>query len=142
MSALDGFLSRLDRVKSTGPDRWIASCPAHDDRNPSLTIREAEDGRVLVHCFAGCGAADVLSAVGMSFADLYPDRKGWSTDSKPRERKPFYAADVLRAIGDEVLIVATAAANLAHGMTLTDEDRERLMLAAERLQAAVSYGTA
>lgn len=139
MSALDGFLSRLDRVKSTGTNRWIALCPAHDDKNPSLTIRQADDERVLIHCFAGCGAADVLASVGMNFADLYPERNGWDTDYKKPERKPFYAADVLRAVGFESLVVATAAANLSHGMTLTDEDRERLMLAAERLQAAVSY---
>ena len=73
MSA-DIFLSRLDRVRSTGHDRWIARCPAHDDGRASLSVRELDDGRVLAHCFAGCGAADVLAAVGLDFDVLYPKR--------------------------------------------------------------------
>lgn len=64
MSA-DALLSRLDKVKRTGPDKWVARCPAHDDRGPSLAVRELEDGRVLVHCFAGCGADEVVGAVGL-----------------------------------------------------------------------------
>lgn len=42
---------------------WLACCPAHDDRDPSLAIRDGDDGRVLVHCHAGCdqkGVIDVL----------------------------------------------------------------------------------
>ena len=52
MSA-DALLSRLDGVKKTGHGQWIARCPAHEDRSPSLSIAEKDD-RVLVHCHAGC----------------------------------------------------------------------------------------
>ena len=45
-SPIDCVLSRLERVKRTGPDRWVAQCPAHDDRRPSLSIRKAEDHKV------------------------------------------------------------------------------------------------
>jgi putative DNA primase/helicase len=41
---------------------WMAKCPAHDDRNPSLSIREA-DGKVLPHCHAGCRQRDVIDAL-------------------------------------------------------------------------------
>ena len=41
---------------------WVALCPAHEDRNPSLSIR-VRNGRVLVHCHAGCSQASVLSAL-------------------------------------------------------------------------------
>jgi hypothetical protein len=41
---------------------WMARCPAHDDRSPSLSIRE-RDGRLLVHCHAGCLQADVIAAL-------------------------------------------------------------------------------
>ncbi len=41
----DVLLSRLDGACRTGPGRWIARCPAHDDRHPSLAVRELEDGR-------------------------------------------------------------------------------------------------
>src|SRR5581483_11625578 len=50
------LLAKLDRVKRTGPDRWIASYPAHHDDKPSLAIRDCGDGRVLVHCIVGRSA--------------------------------------------------------------------------------------
>jgi hypothetical protein len=49
----DTMLSRLDGVRRTGADRWLALCPAHDDKRPSLSVREI-DNRVLVHCWADC----------------------------------------------------------------------------------------
>ncbi len=61
-----------------GPDNrgeYLAFCPAHDDKNtPNLRVREAEDGRVLLRCFAGCGQDEVLSALaekGIGKADLF-----------------------------------------------------------------------
>jgi hypothetical protein len=42
---------------------WIARCPAHDDRRPSLSIRDGDDGKLLVHCHAGCGQEDVIAAL-------------------------------------------------------------------------------
>ena len=53
------------------------------------------------------------------------------------ERRPFPAADVLRAVAHEALIVAVAASRLGNGGELTEEDRERLLLASSRLTAAV-----
>lgn len=73
--SVDALLSRLDGVKRTGPGRWIARCSAHDDRHASLSVRELDDGRVLVHDFAGCSVEEVLAAVGMTFdapADAQP----------------------------------------------------------------------
>ena len=71
MSA-DTLLSRLNRTRRTGADRWIARCLAHDDSGPSLAIRELDDGRVLIHCFAGCTAHETVSAAGLSLSDLFP----------------------------------------------------------------------
>ena len=130
---VDLLLSRLDGVRRTGPDRWLARCPAHDDKRPSLAIRELDDGRVLVHDFGGCAVHDVLAAAGLTFDALFSARLG---EFKP-ERRPFPAADVLRAIGFESLLVATAAANLSNGVLLSQVDRERLSLAAGRIEAAV-----
>jgi putative DNA primase/helicase len=42
---------------------WLACCPAHDDRNPSLSLRDADDGKVLVHCHAGCEQSAVIAAL-------------------------------------------------------------------------------
>jgi hypothetical protein len=127
------LLSRLDGVKQTGDNRWIARCPAHDDRTPSLSIRELGDGRVLLKCFAECSTADVLAAAGLEFADLYPERPHHYA---PRERLPFRPLDVLRCLVREAEIASVAADNLANGMRLTDQDRDRLREASRRLRAA------
>lgn len=68
--AVDRFLERLDRVKRT-PSGWQARCPAHDDRAPSLSVAEGDDGRVLVRCHAGCGLEDVLGALGLEARELF-----------------------------------------------------------------------
>jgi putative DNA primase/helicase len=44
-------------------DSWMARCPAHDDRKPSLSIRDADDGKILFHCHAGCGQDRVIAAL-------------------------------------------------------------------------------
>src|SRR5262245_43063265 len=43
---------------------FVAKCPAHEDRSPSLSISDAENGIVLIHCFAGCSQAAVIDALG------------------------------------------------------------------------------
>ncbi|MHB1750988.1 MAG: CHC2 zinc finger domain-containing protein, partial [Acidithiobacillus sp.] len=53
-SPISNVLSRLHKVKRTGADKWQALCPAHDDHTPSLSIKEADDGKVLLKCWAGC----------------------------------------------------------------------------------------
>ena len=68
----EALLALLKDVRQVGPGRWVARCPAHEDRTPSLSIREAEDGRILMHCFAGCRTSDVLQALGLTFRDLFP----------------------------------------------------------------------
>jgi len=59
--------------RQTGKEQWVAVCPSHDDRSPSLHIKEKEDGRVLIHCKAGCGANEILSALGLEFGVLFPE---------------------------------------------------------------------
>ena len=56
--SIDTLLSRLYKVKKTGSGNWMACCPAHDDKNPSMTIAEKADGVILINCFAGCVTLD------------------------------------------------------------------------------------
>jgi putative DNA primase/helicase len=49
------------KAKSAGRGCWMACCPAHADRTPSLSICDGEDGRVLLYCHAGCDARDVIA---------------------------------------------------------------------------------
>jgi putative DNA primase/helicase len=62
-------LCKLQQVRLAG-DGWIARCPAHDDRNPSLSVGE-RDGKILLHCFAGCAAHAVCDAAGIEIRDLF-----------------------------------------------------------------------
>lgn len=71
------ILERLQDVARSGRG-WAAHCPIHPDRHESLGVTVNDAGRVNLHCFAGCQADEVLVALGLSVADLYPDatRKG------------------------------------------------------------------
>jgi hypothetical protein len=127
----DALLEKLQKVKRTGPGNWMACCPAHEDRSPSMTIREVDDGRVLVHCFAGCSAADIIGAVGLDFEALFPPRP--KADYLPPVRRPYPAADVLEALREETLIVLTTGAKLRAG-PLEPAEFARLVLATERIE--------
>jgi hypothetical protein len=131
----DVLLSRLEKVKRTGNGVWMARCPAHDDKNPSMSVRELDDGKVLVRCHAECSVEQILGAVGLDFDALFPEK---IDHRSPPVRRPYPAADVLEALSRETLIVAVAAGNLAQGVELTDVDRARLLLAASRIEQARS----
>ena len=129
------LIDRLDDVKQTGASRWLARCPAHDDKRASLSIRELDDGRILIHCFAGCGADEIVAAFGLDLSDLFPERA--MDHRRSRETRPFPAADVLRAVAFEILVSGFIAADIARGHPMTKERRARLFLASSRLLAAV-----
>jgi hypothetical protein len=65
--AADGAISRGGMAEALGGRKvgtgWLARCPAHDDRQPSLAIAEAKDGKLLVRCHAGCGQREVIAAL-------------------------------------------------------------------------------
>ena len=82
-TAYDRLLDALNDdgrlVKETGNGKAMACCPAHDDRNPSLSVTRI-DGSVLLYCHAGCHTDDVLAAVRLTKADLYDERNGATYD--------------------------------------------------------------
>jgi len=64
-------LASMLRARKTGRERWVAKCPAHPDRNPSLAIAEGRSA-VLIRCMsAGCSTEAILSALGLRWADLF-----------------------------------------------------------------------
>jgi hypothetical protein len=130
---VNDLVARLEKAKRTSRDSWLACCPAHKDRTPSLTVRGLDDGRILIHCFSGCGAADVMAAIGLETADLFPAP---IADHLPAVRQPFSSTDVLRALRREAAIVAISSADLAEGKPV---DRERVFLASERIADACEY---
>lgn len=128
------LLDRLDGVRVTGPGRWIARCPAHEDRSPSLSVRELEDGTALVRCFAGCGAADVVAAAGLELRDLFPERPA---EHRRRPARAWAdARDTLACLATEGQVLAVAASDIVEGREVTAEDAARVAQAAGRVRNA------
>jgi len=73
-ATLDSILGKLNKVRRSG-DGWMARCPAHEDRDPSLSISEGTDGAVLLHCHAGCTTEAVVAELGVTLEDLFPPRE-------------------------------------------------------------------
>lgn len=137
---IDKLLNGLTKVKRTGRDSWMACCPAHDDKSPSLTITQTADEMVLLHCFAGCSVHEVLSSIGLTFDDLYPEKA--YADHVPSKRMPFNPRDVLAAVSRESMIVALVADKVARGKEIDNETRDRVNLAMSRLQTAAEICSA
>lgn len=126
MSASD-LISRLEFVRQLGENRWEARCPAHDDRDPSLSITENADGRVLVKCFAGCGALDVITAVGLPWSALFPpDQERY----RPVTRRNKDA-------DHERMVIAICEADRAAGKRLSKADKARELEAWKRIGGRV-----
>jgi hypothetical protein len=132
LSAATKLLDRLERPKQTSTGRWIAKCPAHGDRSPSLSVRELEDGRVLVHCFAGCPTELVLQALGLDFGDLFEKPLAHHV---PPVRRGFSARELLELSAYEVTVAALLVSD-AQTRELTSDERKRLVEVASRLDRA------
>jgi hypothetical protein len=74
-AAVDRIIAALKHV-THNYQGYMARCPAHDDSTASLSVREGDDGRVLVKCFAGCSVEQIVAALGLSLADLFEQGNG------------------------------------------------------------------
>lgn len=119
-ACLEKVLSRLDKVKPAGVSKWKACCPAHDDKTPSLAISETSDGTVLLRCWVGCNAKDIVTAIGLELRDLFPGEK--------RERR-----GPSRAAVEHERLIHQIGENLLHKGELSGDDLERFNLAKQRL---------
>ena len=130
------ILSRLDKVKPTGKGTWLACCPAHSDRSPSLTLRELDDGRILAHDFGGCDFEAIVGAVGLGWDAWFPPKP---IEHAAPVKRAFPAADVLEALAFEATVLEVAAGATARGEELSDEDRARVRLAGDRIREGRNY---
>lgn len=126
---VDTFLARFEKVRRGKAGEWTACCPAHADKSPSLSLKE-NGGYWLIHCFGGCEAGDIIERVGLTFADLFPERLG----DNPPKRGAFTAMDALRCLSFESGIAALAAADIAEGRPV---DVSRVCKAAGRIAEAL-----
>jgi hypothetical protein len=89
-SATDRALSIVERCgggRAHG-GRWLVPCPSHEDRDPSLSIRDVGE-KVLLHCFAGCSTAAICAAIGITMRDLFADDRPPVATRKPRSVRPM-----------------------------------------------------
>lgn len=128
------LLQRLAKVRANGENAWSACCPAHEDRSPSLTIKALPDGRILMHCFGGCGTDNVLGALGLSMSDLFPEPLAMH---RPRVSLPFSPMDALQGLQREAGVLLILATDLATGKPPNDADCDRAGIAAARVYAAM-----
>lgn len=128
MSAADNVLPRLVGVRQTAPDRWIARCPSHDDRGPSLSIRQTED-RLLLRCFAGCTNVDVMGALGLTLRHLFDQPQNWTI---PRTKSRVPAADLVVMLDDDAHLLAILAADFLDKHEFTEAQWSEVAAVASR----------
>jgi hypothetical protein len=134
----EAVIARLDRVRRVGDRRWVAACPAHESTSrSSLSVRELDDGRVLMHDFGGCAVEAVLGAIGLSFDALFPERT--VEDRVRRTRSPWDGRNALRSLVGEITVVALYASDLRAGRVPDHRDHERFLLACSTITQAQRY---
>jgi len=100
MTTLDDVLARLEAVRRCGAG-FVARCPVHKDRAPSLSIREGEHGNVLLKCFAGCDYHAIVNALGVGpMREAKPRPGGTKPASTDESARAELARRIWRESGD------------------------------------------
>ncbi len=128
---IDVLLNRLEGVKETSAGQYMARCPAHDDKSPSLSVTE-KDGKVLIHCYAGCAAVEIVEAVDLSLSDLF-DKPLYHLGKPIPKRDRWDARASLRLLDNESRIALMAAIAVVEGRPLSATDLERVRMAQNRI---------
>ncbi len=135
--SIQTLLDRLDGVRRTGDNNYIARCPSHDDKSPSLSMKLDPNGKILVHCFAGCSPLDVLAAIGLEIGDLFPED---FPDYIPADPKAKYKK---RAIDHEVWMaemrLKITTSHLQKGGKLTTDEIKKAKAAKQYLIDSGKY---
>jgi hypothetical protein len=134
MSAAAKILDRLQRVKQTRAGNYLAACPCcQSKRGRPISVRELDDGRVLLYPFCGCETGVVLEALGLTLSDLFPD--GCLGELKATH-SGIPARDLLEVVSEEVTKVAVIAADMLERKAISDADWQLLARAAARIGQA------
>lgn len=133
---MDAVLARLDGVRQSAQDRWMARCPGplhrRGDKARSLSLGRADNGGVLIHCFAGCATADVLAAIGLEMSDLFPPRDPAVHGAKPKV-PPVPWRDIMEAMHRDLLVASIAFKELAEGKQFTEAEAKLIAWSADDL---------
>jgi hypothetical protein len=113
---IENLLNRLEKVKEKKANQWVACCPAHSDTTPSLAIAQTLDGRILLKCWSGCSALDIISAIGLDWSALFPPKDNYkSIMDHLTNRKPNV----------DDYVVAAYRSDQSNGKKVSQKDKER-----------------
>ena len=120
---VQAILNRLDKVRSSGQDKWRIPCPVHNGKDYNMSIKECSDGTVLAHCFV-CGADGpaLCEALGLPLAEIFPPDNDYVRPAITKRMQQ-------EALEDEFVISIAS-----QQRKLTLEDKRRLRLAKARLE--------
>ena len=125
----ENLVMYLGQVKKTHSG-WMACCPAHDDRSPSLAIKQAND-RILMHCFAGCSVGSIIAALGLNMGDLFSSSNGFLGRPKARDKEL-----IRRVLYNEIIFSAIYEKERHSAGKLSNLDSMRLTQAKARVVKA------
>ena len=134
---VEELLSLLKGVRPSGNGRWVARCPHHNDKHPSLAITKGDRVPIVLHCFAGCDPDQIVAAIGLELSDLMPDRDPDFNDSeRARLAVPFTAEQALRCLSAEADFLFVIAADVLNGKPIDSLTKDRVVEAASRIGQA------
>ena len=96
-----------------------------------MGIKQGDEGRILLNCFAGCDIKSILDASGLQWKDILPENKLYQS-----EKQGFNPYAVLKMLRDEVLIIGLASSSIKKGKPLSDTDHDRLLKAVGNVRDA------
>lgn len=135
MSAANRLLDRLHNVKTLRAGNYAAGCPCcQSKRGRPISVREIDDGRVLVYAFCGCELEAILGALGLALADLFD--KPLDHHKSPVNTR-IAARDILQAIDHEALSAVMVLDEIRAQRRVTSDQVERLTQAAAAIGRAM-----
>lgn len=137
--SIEVFLNRLNKVTQKGNGKWLACCPVHNDKSPSLGIDD-DNGVVLIHCF-GCGATgpEVADKLGIDISELFPPNNTDYENHTNQSRKYFNSGHVIDALYDEILISTIIIDGIIKDPSQAAQVKERLVTALSRISDTLVY---
>jgi hypothetical protein len=98
MNPIDLVINRLKshgcNPRESGTGQWKSRCPAHEGKSSNLSVKEDENGKVLLHCHHAengaetCSAEAIVGALGLEMTDLFPPKPDATPTRKPRKTTP------------------------------------------------------
>lgn len=130
------FLSELSGVTQIADGKWQASCPTaahrYGDRSRGLRVGIGRDDRILVHCFAGCHVELIMSAMGLTLADLF-SKQYERPQGKPAHNPRTLSQAVATALAYDAVTASLALDYVQQGRTLSTDDIQSMATSSSRL---------